>query len=192
MVGVQPEVRADARHDDLGAALRADAQLLRHVAAAVGGVAGSDEQLGRDGRGGEELAHRLGVRLHEHAPGEAAQDRGDADRPRAHDLVLLVALLDAKKLEVAHEVGDGGVHRRVVEHADELPERLLVLGPVEVEELHLLRRDLVDAHRAHLGDAMEDLVEVVLGHRGAPAVVTHPRRRLVRHLRLVEQRGLRV
>ena len=39
---------------------------------------------------------------------------------------------------------------------------------------------------------MEDLVEVVLGHRGAPAVVTHPRRRLVRHLRLVEQRGLRV
>mmetsp|Transcript_47531 Transcript_47531/g.153616 ORF Transcript_47531/g.153616 Transcript_47531/m.153616 type:complete len:400 (-) Transcript_47531:242-1441(-) len=39
---------------------------------------------------------------------------------------------------------------------------------------------------------MEDLVEVVLGHRGAPAVVTHPRRRLVRHLRLVERRGLRV
>ena len=57
------------------------------------------------------------------------------------------------------------VHRRVVEHADELPERLLVLGPVEVEELHLLRRDLVDSHRAHLVDAMEDLMEVVLGHR---------------------------
>ena len=31
---VQPEVRADGRHDDLGAALCADAQLLRHVAAA--------------------------------------------------------------------------------------------------------------------------------------------------------------
>ena len=52
---------------------------------------------------------------------------GDADRPRADNIVVLVALLNPNKEEVAHDVCDRRVDGAVVEGANEIPQREAVL-----------------------------------------------------------------
>eukprot|EP00964_Phaeocystis_antarctica_P055087 scaffold32391_cov76-Phaeocystis_antarctica.AAC.3 len=160
---MKAKVCAHRRHDDLGAALDPYANLHRHVALPVGRVARGDKQLGRHDSSGEELAHALTVCRHEHAASEAAQRRGwDADRPRADNIAVLVALLNPDKEEIAHEIRNRRVDGAVVEGADEVPQREAVHVAAVVQRLQLLVRRSVDSHRPHLGHGVEDFPHVVL------------------------------
>ena len=183
MAGMKAKVCAHRCHDDLGAALDPYANLYRHVALPVGRVTRGDKQLGRHDSSGEELAHALTVCRHEHAAGEAAQRCWDADRPRADNIAVLVALLNPDKEEIAHEIRNRRVDGAVVEGADEIPQREAVHVAAVVQRLQLLVRRSVDSHRPYLGHGVEDFPHVVLRGLRPPPVPLHARRRLVVHLR---------
>ena len=67
------------------------------------------------------------------------------------NIVVLVALLNPNKEEVAHDVCDRRVDSAVVEGANEIPQREAVHVAAVVQRLQLLVRCSIDGHRPHLG-----------------------------------------